>query len=79
MFKEKGKLYLVDQNDNSPCFGLDEEIEIEANNINEYGKKVMDAIEDYAHFLVANEDFGWSDIVGYHVCKNGVDYEIKCD
>lgn len=71
------KLFLVDTNGNSPSFGVDEEIEITADDYTELQKHIANARNDFAHFLVANEGFGWSDIVGYDVCKNEKDYEVK--
>jgi hypothetical protein len=79
MPKQEVRLYLLDQNGNSPNFGVDETITIEAENLGKLEKKIAQAKEDFAHFLVANEDFYWSETVGYQVGKNGIDYEIIAD
>lgn len=73
------KLYLLDTQGNSPCFGIDETHEIEAEDPMELQNVIASMKEDFAHFLVANEGFAWSDLVGYDVAKNGENYEVKAD
>lgn len=67
------KLYLVDENGNSPCFGVDEKVWIEKDEL------FINVVYDFAHFLVANEGFEFSKVPGFNVCKNGIDYKIVSD
>jgi hypothetical protein len=79
MEKVTVKLYLLDKSGMSPCFGVDEINEIEVNDHQDLQNKIADLKENFAYHLVTNEGFGFSDIVGYNICKNDEDYEIMVD
>jgi len=79
MKKVTVKLYLLDKHGISPCFGVDEVNEITVNDYQELQNKISEMKENFAYHLVVNEGFCYSDMVGYHVCKNNEDYEIMAD
>jgi len=66
---KKVKLYLIDENGNSPCFGVDETVETE---------NTEEAKNDFAHYLVANEGFEFSDVPG-HVRRDGKEYVVMAE
>jgi hypothetical protein len=69
------KLYLVDENGISPCFGVDETIELPIDDAPE--KLIKGAKDNFAYYLVDNEGFAWSDVAGYDVAKGDMNYEVK--
>lgn len=66
---KKIRLYLLDENGNSPCFGVDETVEVET---------VEEAKTDFANYLVANEGFEFADTPG-HVRRDGKEYRIEAE
>ena len=68
--KKTVKLSLLDSEGNSPSFGVDETIETDS---------IKQAKTDFAHFLVANEGFEFSETTGFDVRRDGKDYTITTD
>jgi len=55
------KIYLVDENGNSPNFGVDETIELEQITF----EAIAQIKVDCSYHLVANEGFEWSEVLGF--------------
>lgn len=66
---KKVRLYLIDENGVSPCFGVDETVEVE---------NIEEAKADFAHFLVANEGFEFGEVPG-RVCRDGKEYVVMAE
>jgi len=73
MSKPKVNLYLIDKSGTSPSFGVDETVEIDVITFEEINR----VKSDYAYFLVENEGFEWSEILGMQLMKNGQYYNIE--
>ena len=56
------KLYLVDENGNSPTFGNDEKVFIEKDEL------FINVVFDFSHFLVANEGYEFFKKPTFNVC-----------
>jgi len=79
----KFKFYLEDENGISPSLGVDQTMDLNLE-VEENGEvssahqttEIENASQDYASYLVQNEGFRYSEIVGYDVCDDDHNYQI---